>query len=129
MHTGRGRKKKGKGMRRYLYPVMIGLFISKVILFPMLLKVLTIMSSASFVISKMSLLTSVLLGFKWFLTNSNQPMQQRPAESSKVEIVHIPVKDHKDWDRETGDKFGMAAMTDNYDPYHNVHEMKPTAFM
>lgn len=105
---------------------MIGLFIAKVILFPMLLKVLTIMSSASFVISKMSLLTSVLLGFKWFLTNNNPPMM-RPAEPSKVEIVHIPVKDHKDWDRETGDKFNMQAMVDQFDPYYNAHELKPTS--
>lgn len=128
--TGRGRKGK-KRMSRYLYPVLIGLFMTKMIVFPLLLKALTIMSSASFVLSKMSLLTSVLLGFKWFLTNNQQqPMAQapRPAEPAKVEIVHVPMKKYEtgDWDREANNRYHVAS-GDNYDPYYN--ELKPTTFV
>lgn len=118
-------------MSRYLYPVLIGLFMTKMIVFPLLLKALTIMSSASFVISKMSLLTSVLLGFKWFLTNNQQQQMTpvaRPAEPAKVEIVHVPMKKYEsgDWDREANNKYHVPS-GDNYDPYYN--ELKPTAYV
>lgn len=125
-----GRRKGKKRMQRYLYPVMIGLFIAKVIIFPILLKALTVMSSASFVLSKMSLLTSLLLGFKWFLTNNNHQQQSRPAEPSKVEIVHVPMKKmNNDWDRETDNKYHIPVMNEHYDSYYTDHELKPTPYV
>lgn len=108
-----------------MFPVMIGLLIAKAIILPMLLKALTIMSSASFVLSSMSLLTSVLLGFKWFLTSSQQPQQQsvmRMQEPAKVEIVHVPVKKYNDWDREIEHHHGSnggAVANESYDNYYS----------
>lgn len=97
----------------------------------MLLKALTFMSSASFVISKMSLITSVLLGFKWFLANnSNNNMQpQRMPEAAKVEIVHVPMKKFNDWDREV-DKSSVPVTSydNNYENYYD-HDIKPTQYL
>lgn len=109
---------------RTMFPVMIGLLIAKAIILPMLLKALTIMSSASFVLSSMSLLTSVLLGFKWFLTSSQHPQQQsvmRMQEPAKVEIVHVPVKKYNDWDREIEHHHGSngAVANESYDNYYS----------
>lgn len=121
--------------KRMLYPVLIGLFIAKAIIFPMLLKALTIMSSASFMLSKMSLLTSVLLGFKWFLSSQTPMQQQQPTilrvpDSPKVEVVHVPVKKYNDWDRENDrnhDRPGPPS-NDNYDSYYSSdHDMKPSS--
>lgn len=53
-----GKKKKYK----WLYPVIIGLFITKMIMFPLFIKMVTFLSSAAFVFSKMSLLASLILG-------------------------------------------------------------------
>lgn len=108
---------------RGMFPVMIGLLIAKAIILPMLLKALTIMSSASFVLSGLSLLTSVLLGFKWFLT-SQQPQQQsimRMQEPAKVEIVHVPIKKFNDWDREADHHHGGTGpvMNESYDNYYS----------
>lgn len=120
-----------------LYPVLIGLFIAKAIIFPMLLKALTIMSSASFMLSKMSLITSVLLGFKWFLSSqqpvqSQQPTILRVPESPKVEVVHVPMKKYNDWDRENEHHHGSSGgptQNEHYDSYYSSdHDMKPTSY-
>ncbi|XP_037028484.1 uncharacterized protein LOC119068815 [Bradysia coprophila] len=123
-----GGKKKNKHMafRRILYPVLMGLFIAKIIIFPLLLKALTIMSSASFVLSKMSLLSTIMLGFKWFLTqHATQPQQE-----SKVEVVHVPLRkyqnQHTEWDRET-DKYSIPMMNESNDNYYN--DLKPTTYV
>lgn len=122
-HHGFGKKKKHhRGLRRVLYPVMMGLFISKIIIFPLLLKALTIMSSASFVLSKMSLFSTIMLGFKWFLTQHNT----QPQQESKVEVVHVPLRkyqnQHTEWDRET-DKYTIPMMNESNDYYN---DLKPT---
>ncbi|KAJ6637525.1 hypothetical protein Bhyg_10256, partial [Pseudolycoriella hygida] len=129
---GFGHKKKGKHLRRILYPVLMGLFIAKLIIFPLLLKVLTIMSSASFVLSKMSLLSTIMLGFKWFLTQH----QVQPQQESKVEVVHVPLRkfnnQHNEWERDADiNKYSMPVLSDNNDNYYNEHEMnlKPTSYV
>lgn len=109
----------------------MGLFIAKIIIFPLLLKALTIMSSASFVLSKMSLLSTIMLGFKWFLTQNNM----QPQQDSKVEVVHVPLRkynnQHNEWDREADNKFNMPMISENNDNYYADHEMnlKPTAYV
>lgn len=122
---GGGKKKKHMGFRRILYPVLMGLFIAKIIIFPLLLKALTIMSSASFVLSKMSLLSTIMLGFKWFLTQHTQTQQE-----SKVEVVHVPLRkyqnQHTEWDRET-DKYSIPVMNESSDNYYN--DLKPTTYV
>lgn len=110
-----------KKAHKYLYPVLIGLFIAKVIIFPIILKSLTIMSTASLVFSKMALLTTIMLGFKWFLTYNNNP----PATNSdsKVEIVRLPLKkNNQEWDRDNNsNKFHMINGND-FDPYIEQHK-------
>lgn len=119
-HLGRGSGGFGKKKkyRKFLYPVIIGLFITKMIMFPMFVKAVTILSSAAFVFSKMSLLASLILGLKFFLTNQNQ-------NDSKVEIVHVPLKKYGgDWDRETAEsKFHPVSET-IYE-----HDFRPTQFI
>lgn len=113
---GGGKKKKYK----WLWPVLIGVALSKLLLFPLFVKTVTFLSSAAFVLSKMSLLTSLILGLKFFLANTNQ------NNESKVEIVHVPLKKYSnDWDRETSES-----------KYHNIiadnvyeHELRPTRYV
>lgn len=109
----------------------MGLFIAKIIIFPLLLKALTIMSSASFVLSKMSLLSTIMLGFKWFLTQNVQTQQE-----SKVEVVHVPLRKYNNqhneqWDRDTDNKYTMPMISENNENYYNDHDMnlKPTAYV
>lgn len=128
---GRGKKKGKRGLRRIIYPVLMGLFIAKLIIFPLLLKALTFMSSASFVLSKMSLLSTIMLGFKWFLTQNTQ----QPQQESKVEVVHVPLRkyntQHNDWDRDTDNKYSIPMVSETNDNYYNDHDMnlKPTAYV
>lgn len=111
-----GKKKKYK----WLYPIIIGLFITKMIMFPMFVKAVTILSSAAFVFSKMSLLASLILGLKFFLANSYQ------NNDSKVEIVHVPLKKYGgDWDRETSESKFHNVIPDNI----YEHELRPTRFV
>lgn len=99
---------------------MIGLFITKMIVFPLFVKAVTIMSSAAFVFSKMSLLASLILGLKFFLTNNNQ------NNDSKVEIVHVPMKKYGgEWDRETSESKFHNVYADNI----YEHELRPTRFV
>lgn len=114
---GGGKKKKLK----WLYPVLIGIGLTKMFMFPLFLKAVTIMSSAAFVFSKMSLLASIILGLKFFLTNN------RNNNDSKVEIVHVPLKKYGggDWDREASDAKLHNVFADNiYD-----HDLRPTRFV
>lgn len=109
----------------------MGLFIAKIIIFPLLLKALTIMSSASFVLSKMSLLSTIMLGFKWFLTQNNMQSNQ----DSKVEVVHVPLRkynnQHNEWDRDADNKYSMPIISENNENYYNDHDMnlKPTTYV
>lgn len=88
----------------------------------MFLKAVTILSSASFVFSKMSLLASLILGLKLFLSNNNH------NQESKVEIVHVPLKKYGgDWDREPAEsKYHVNTIADN-----NVyeHDFRPTQYV
>lgn len=125
------RKHHNVAFRRIIYPVLMGLLIAKMILFPLLLKALTIMSSASFVLSKMSLLSTIMLGFKWFLTQNVQSQQE-----SKVEVVHLPMRKHQNppheqWDRDADNKYMMPMISENNDNYYHDHDMnlKPTAYV
>lgn len=113
---GGGKKKKYK----WMFPLMMGLFITKMIVAPLFIKAVTILSSAAFVFSKMSLLASLILGLKFFLTNNNQ------NNDSKVEIVHVPLKKYGgEWDRETSESKFHNMYADNiYD-----HDLRPTRFV
>lgn len=87
----------------------------------MFVKAVTILSSASFVFSKMSLLASLILGLKFFLSNN-----QNHGES-KVEIVHVPLKKYGgDWDRETAEsKFHVNTIPDTM----YEHDFRPTQYV
>lgn len=109
-----GSKKK---KYKWLYPILIGLVITKMIMFPLFVKVVTILSSSAFVFSKMSLLASLILGLKFFLSNNAQ------NNDSKVEIVHVPLKKYGgDWDRETSESKFRNVIADNI----YEHELRPT---
>lgn len=115
---GGGKKKKYK----WIYPIVIGIFLTKAILFPLIFKAVTILSSAAFMFSKMSLLASLILGLKFFLSNN-----YGNNNDSKVEIVHVPLKKYGgDWDRETSEsKFHHNVFPD---PIYE-HELRPTRFV
>lgn len=120
-----GRKKGGgkkKKMHKWLFPIIIGMVITKMIMFPLFIKAVTILSSAAFVFSKMSLLTSLILGMKFFLANNHHN-----NNDSKVEIVHVPMKKYgvSDWSRETMDSKFHNIISDNI----YEHEIRPTRFV
>lgn len=94
------------------------------------------MSSASLVFSKMALLTSILLGMKWFLTNNHMYGAGKHSDNSRVEIVHIPINPPKkishDWDRENDKNIQFSeSLNGNYDQFYNEHDiiMKPTPYI
>lgn len=112
---GGGKKKKYK----WLYPIIIGVFLTKMFMFPLFVKAVTILSTSAFMFSKMSLLASLILGLKFFLANNNQ------NNDSKVEIVHVPMKKYGgDWDRETSESKFHNIFPDNI----YEHELRPTRF-
>lgn len=102
-------------------PIMIGIFMTKMIILPLFLKAVTILSSAAFVFSKMSLLASLILGLKFFLSNQNGNQGE-----SKVEIVHVPLKKYGgEWDRETAEsKFHPVVGEPPFE-----HDFRPTQFI
>lgn len=92
------------------------------IMFPMFVKAVTFLSSASFVFSKMSLLTSLILGLKFFLSNNHNQGE------SKVEIVHVPLKKYGggDWDREAAEsKYHVNTIPDTV----YEHDFRPTQYV
>ncbi|XP_055299205.1 uncharacterized protein LOC129566878 [Sitodiplosis mosellana] len=112
---GGGKKKKYK----WLYPIIIGVFLTKMFMFPLFVKAVTILSTSAFMFSKMSLLASLILGLKFFLANNYQ------NNDSKVEIVHVPMKKYSgDWDRETSESKFHNVFPDNI----YEHELRPTRF-
>lgn len=90
----------------------------------MIIKAVTFMSSTSFVLSKMSLLATIILGLKFFLTNTNQAKMN----DSRVEIIHVPIKkDYSStWDRETAEN----KIHPQYHPQEALMEtdFKPTQY-
>lgn len=91
------------------------------IMFPLFIKMVTFLSSSAFVFSKMSLLVSLILGLKFFLSNQNNQGE------SKVEIVHVPLKKYGgDWDRETAEsKFHVNTIPDTM----YEHDFRPTQYV
>lgn len=85
------------------------------------------MSTAAFVFSKMSLIGTLMLGLKWFLTNSNAQIRQADPPP-KIEIVHVPVKKNHDWDREIEHKYPQSTINDAYEQYYNEHDAKPNTY-
>lgn len=79
------------------------------------------MSTASLVFSKMALLTTIMLGFKWFLTyNNNQPPNNI---DSKLEIVHVPLKKtNHEWDRDNNSNKYHVINGNDFDPYIEQHK-------
>lgn len=99
-HNKIGKFGKRKKLSKFLYPILIGFVITKMILFPLFVKAVTVMSSSAYVFSKMSLLASLIFGLKLFLTHNNN------NSDNKVEIVHVPLKKlghGPDWDRDATD--------------------------
>lgn len=92
------------------------------IMFPMFVKAVAILSSASFVFSKMSLLASLILGLKFFLSHNHNQGE------SKVEIVHVPLKKYGggDWDREAAEsKYHVNTIPDTV----YEHDFRPTQYV
>lgn len=93
------------------------------IMFPLFVKAVSFLSSASFVFSKMSLLASLILGLKLFLSNNNQN-----SGDSKVEIVHVPLKKYNgDWDRETAES--KYHLNSNLNDNIYEHDFRPTQYI
>lgn len=112
-----GKLGKRKKASKFLYPLLLGFFITKMILFPLFVKAITIMSSSAYVFSKMSLLASIIFGLKLFLTNSHN------HNDSKVEIVHVPLKKFgsgPDWDRDVTESKVNQFIDGMYE-----HELRP----
>lgn len=96
-----------------IIPILIGALATKALLLPLFLKALTFLSSSSFILSKLSLLLSMLIGFKLMIHNIS-----KRSEPSKVEIHHLeatPVlhendNSWKDWDR----RFDIIPVTNDF---------------
>lgn len=85
------------------------------------------MSSTSFILSKMSLLATVILGLKFFLTNNNHAKMN----DSRVEIIHVPMKkDYSStWDRDTAENKIHPQYHPQETPSAVEVEFKPTQYM
>lgn len=77
---------------KYLQPILIGFLIVKFIIFPLVLKTLTALSTSSFVMSKIALAIAGLLVLKWLLSGSGDGggYDGGAKERTHLEIVHLP---------------------------------------
>ncbi|XP_018797108.1 PREDICTED: uncharacterized protein LOC108973989 [Bactrocera latifrons] len=87
----RGRRKRRK-MLKYLQPILIGFLIMKFIIFPLVLKTLTALSTSSFVMSKIALAITGLLVLKWLISGSGDGggYDGGAKDRTHLEIVHLP---------------------------------------
>ncbi|XP_011182645.2 uncharacterized protein LOC105212401 [Zeugodacus cucurbitae] len=92
LNEERGRRKRRK-MLKYLQPLLIGFLIVKFIIFPLVLKTLTALSTSSFVMSKIALALAGLLVLKWLLSGSGDGggYDGGTKERTHLEIVHLPI--------------------------------------
>lgn len=88
-------------MKKFI-PILIGALATKALLLPLFLKALTFLSSSSFILSKLSLILSLIFGIKLMIHNIS-----RRSEPSKVEVHHLEATPEvqendnswRDWDR------------------------------
>lgn len=98
-HMKRGKGKKGKGKRKKqkgskkifkkMQPVLIGLGGLKLVLYHLFLKEMALTTALSFILSKVSFVLATLVALKQFF---HTPTHHRSSDSSKLEVVHIPIK-------------------------------------
>lgn len=90
-----GGKKKGKGKKnkmkwkKHAWPIGIAIMIMKALLYHLILKKVALLSIASFIIGKVSLILSTLIALKLFFFSHHNN-----AASHKLEVVHIPIHKH-----------------------------------
>uniref|UniRef100_A0A182IT63 Uncharacterized protein n=1 Tax=Anopheles atroparvus TaxID=41427 RepID=A0A182IT63_ANOAO len=86
------RKHKRKGWKKHMkkaVPIGVGLLALKALLLHFILKKLVMATAFSLLLSKKSLLVSSLIALKLLL---QQPHSSDKSESSKLEVVHIPIR-------------------------------------
>ncbi|XP_058120382.1 uncharacterized protein LOC131284930 [Anopheles ziemanni] len=86
------RKQKRKGWKKHMkkaVPIGVGLLALKALLLHFILKKLVMATAFSLLLSKKSLLVSSLIALKLLL---QQPHSSDKSESSKLEVVHIPIR-------------------------------------
>lgn len=94
MKRGKGkkgkRKKKGsKKIYKKMQPFIIGLGGLKLVLYHLFLKKMALTTALSFILSKVSFVLATLVALKQFF---HAPVHHRSSDSSKLEVVHIPIK-------------------------------------
>ncbi|XP_050069870.1 uncharacterized protein LOC126557984 [Anopheles maculipalpis] len=86
------RKHKRKGWKKHMkkaVPIGMGILALKALLLHFILKKLVLATALSLLLSKKSLLVSSLIALKLLL---QQPHSNDKSESSKLEVVHIPIR-------------------------------------
>uniref|UniRef100_A0A182PN13 Uncharacterized protein n=1 Tax=Anopheles epiroticus TaxID=199890 RepID=A0A182PN13_9DIPT len=86
------RKNKRKGWKKHMkkaVPIGMGILALKALLLHFVLKKLVMATALSLLLSKKSLLVSSLIALKLLL---QQPHSSDKSESSKLEVVHIPIR-------------------------------------
>nr|XP_040228712.2 uncharacterized protein LOC120953097 isoform X2 [Anopheles coluzzii] len=86
------RKQKRKGWKKHMkkaVPIGMGILALKALLLHFVLKKLVMATALSLLLSKKSLLVSSLIALKLLL---QQPHSSDKSESSKLEVVHIPIR-------------------------------------
>lgn len=89
---GKGKRKKLKGSKKIfkkMQPILIGLGGLKLVLYHLFLKKMALATAISFVLSKVSFVLATLVALKQFF---HTPTHHRSGDSSKLEVVHIPIK-------------------------------------
>lgn len=70
-------------------PIMFGLGGMKLLLYHLVMKKMAFFTFLSFVLSKISFILASLVALKQFF---HTPTQHRASDSSKLEVVHIPIR-------------------------------------
>ncbi|XP_030371703.1 uncharacterized protein LOC115621989 [Scaptodrosophila lebanonensis] len=76
----RGKHHKHKKLLKMLYPLLGAALLAKLVLLPLVLKALTALSSSSFVMGKIALITSSFLVLKWIFSSGHA--------HDRLEIIH-----------------------------------------
>lgn len=90
---GRRKRKKSKKFYKKMLPAFLAFGAMKLVFFHFLIKKALFISFGAFGLSTISFVLASLVALKQFFST---PTHQKGTDSHKVEVVHIPIRKHRD---------------------------------
>lgn len=87
LFSGRGKYYGSKKLSKLAYPLLLGVFVAKTFLVPLMLKLLTLLSSSALILSKVALVASIFVTLKWLMEPTSDTEN---TETSRVDFIYLP---------------------------------------